>query len=275
MTTTTPDTVGIPAADPRRPSTLRLRFGVAFLVGLLAGHGRRRRGPVRLRPAVHRPGAARRVASARSTCPVSTRPPPPSACAPPTATLGEGELVLSRAPDETAITYAEIGRGPDVEAMVAEALAVGRDGNADRAGHRRRPDGAPRRRRSSPASPSTRTPWPSAIVAYRRLAWRASRRTPRSPSIDEPSSSSCRPWTAAGRRGRCRSRRPSPTSASSTRPRRADLRGARRIVAPAITTDRGVDGQGRRRSGSPRRRSSSRSTGQEQSISRRPGCGRG
>jgi hypothetical protein len=38
MTTTTPDTVAIPTPETRR-SSVRLRFAVAFLVGLLAALG--------------------------------------------------------------------------------------------------------------------------------------------------------------------------------------------------------------------------------------------
>jgi vancomycin resistance protein YoaR len=43
--------------------------------------------------------------------------------------LSEGQIVLSGIEDEQVITYAEIGRRPDVELIVAEALAVGRRGS--------------------------------------------------------------------------------------------------------------------------------------------------
>ena len=46
------------------------------------------------------------------------------------ASWGEGELVLTGPDGNRSISYADIGRGPDVEAMLAEAMAVGRDGNA-------------------------------------------------------------------------------------------------------------------------------------------------
>jgi hypothetical protein len=50
------------------------------------------------------------------------------------AALGEGELVLTGPEGDRTIAYADFGRGPDVDAMLAEALAVGRDGTTvDRA----------------------------------------------------------------------------------------------------------------------------------------------
>ena len=50
------------------------------------------------------------------------------------ASFGQGQAVLTYGDLEMAIDYAKIGRKPDVEAMVAEALSVGRSGNTvDRA----------------------------------------------------------------------------------------------------------------------------------------------
>ncbi|MGH2476221.1 MAG: VanW family protein, partial [Candidatus Limnocylindrales bacterium] len=46
------------------------------------------------------------------------------------ASLGEGTITLTGPVGKRTITYADIGRGPDVDAMLAEAMAVGRDGNA-------------------------------------------------------------------------------------------------------------------------------------------------
>ena len=129
MTTTTPDTVGIAVPETRRPSAA-LRFAVAFIVGLLLATVARRRRAVRIRPAVHRPGAARRARRRGRPVRSRRRPRPPSACARPTARLGEGEIVLTTPAGDTTISYADIGRGPDVDAMLAEALAVGREGNA-------------------------------------------------------------------------------------------------------------------------------------------------
>ena len=45
------------------------------------------------------------------------------------ASLAEGELVLVGPNGPRSVSYAELGRRPDVEAMVAEAMAIGRDGN--------------------------------------------------------------------------------------------------------------------------------------------------
>jgi vancomycin resistance protein YoaR len=43
--------------------------------------------------------------------------------------LSEGQIVLSGIEDKQVITYAEIGRGPDVESLLDSALAVGRRGS--------------------------------------------------------------------------------------------------------------------------------------------------
>ena len=128
MTTTTPDTVGIAVPETRRPSG-RLRFTVAFIVGLLlatiAGAGALyaydqqyinrvlpgvRIGAVDL-SGLDGAAAAERLREAYGS-------------------LGEGEIVLTTPAGETTISYADVGRGPDVDAMLAEALAVGREGNA-------------------------------------------------------------------------------------------------------------------------------------------------
>ena len=48
--------------------------------------------------------------------------------------LSDGRLVLTGAAGEHVISYAEVGRGPDLDAMLAEAIAVGRAGTTvDRA----------------------------------------------------------------------------------------------------------------------------------------------
>src|SRR5918995_2219337 len=125
MTTTTPESIGVAVPDARRASP-RLRFAVAFIVGLLvatvAGVGALyaydqqyigrvlpgvRVGPVDLSglaPAV----AADRLREAYGS-------------------LGEGEITLTTPAGDTTISYADFGRGPDIEAMVADALAVGRE----------------------------------------------------------------------------------------------------------------------------------------------------
>ena len=129
MTTTTPETIALPVeAGAAIPAALRFARGLRDRARRRARPRRRR--DVRLRPAVRRPGPARRVRSARSTCP-GCRPggrrrrargrrtpacPRASSCWP-------GRTGRSSIP------YAELGRRADVDAMVAEAMAVGRAGN--------------------------------------------------------------------------------------------------------------------------------------------------
>jgi vancomycin resistance protein YoaR len=128
MTTTTPDTVLIPAPDARRSST-RLRFGVAFLVGLIASmaigagalYAYDRQYVGRILPGVTigslDVSGLDAVAAGAAIRQVY-------------GYLGEGSITFTTRDSERTVTFAEIGRGPDVDAMVAEALAVGRDGNA-------------------------------------------------------------------------------------------------------------------------------------------------
>ena len=130
MTTTTPETVLAPTPDvpdARRPS-IRVRFGVAFLIGLLIAtaigvgslYAYDRQYDGRVLPGVSvgsldlsgldaaAAGAAIRQAYGY---------------------LADGSITLKAEGKEQTIPFADIGRGPDVEAMVAEALAVGRGGN--------------------------------------------------------------------------------------------------------------------------------------------------
>ena len=127
MTTTTPDTVLIPAPETRRPS-IRLRFAVAFLVGLL----------VSMAIGVGALYAYDQQYVGRVLPGVSIGSVDLSGLDAPTATaaieqayghLAEGSLTVTAAGRRTTIGYDEIGRGPDVASMVAEALAVGRQGN--------------------------------------------------------------------------------------------------------------------------------------------------
>src|SRR5688572_26426929 len=131
MTTTTPETVLLPTPDTpdvARPST-RLRFAVAFFVGLLAAmalgvgalYAYDRQYTGRILPGVaigsldlsgHDPATA--AAAIRQVY----------------GYLGEGSVTFTTRDSERTISFADIDRGPDVDAMVAEALAVGRDGNA-------------------------------------------------------------------------------------------------------------------------------------------------
>jgi vancomycin resistance protein YoaR len=132
MTTTTPETVTIPVPETARASA-RLRFAVAFLVGLIAAlavgvgalYAYDRQYTGRVLPGVRvgnvdlsgldAPSAADRLREAYGT-------------------LGEGSITITSPHGERTISFARIGRGPDILAMVDEALGIGRDGNAvDRA----------------------------------------------------------------------------------------------------------------------------------------------
>ena len=128
MTTTTPDSVAIETSPPRRLS-IRMRFAVAFLVGLLVALGvgagalyaydQQYLG--RVLPGV-RVGGVDLSGLDPATAADRLRAE--------FASLGEGEITLTGPAGGRTISYAEIGRGPDIEAMVANALAVGRDGTA-------------------------------------------------------------------------------------------------------------------------------------------------
>jgi vancomycin resistance protein YoaR len=126
MTTTTPDTIALETTPPRSRRT-RLRFAVAFLVGLVAtlalGAG--------ALYAFDQQYAGRILPGVRIGSVDLSGLEPVSAAdrlQAEYAYLGEGELVLSGPDGTTTVSYAAIGRGPDVEAMVAEAMAIGRDG---------------------------------------------------------------------------------------------------------------------------------------------------
>jgi vancomycin resistance protein YoaR len=128
MTTTTPDTVLIETPEARRSST-RLRFAVAFLVGLIASmaigvgalyaYDRQYVGRIL-------PGVAVGSIDVSGLDAVAAG----AAIRQVYGYLGEGSITFKTRDSERTVTFAEIGRGPDVDAMVAEALAVGRDGNA-------------------------------------------------------------------------------------------------------------------------------------------------
>src|SRR5512134_1259491 len=126
MTTTTPDTVALPTADTRGPSS-RVRFLVAFAVGLVlalvVGVG--------ALYAYDQQFAGRVLPGVRiGTVDLSGLDAATAAQQLQTAytALGEGTVKITTTVGERSFSYADIGRGPDVEAMVAEALAVGRGG---------------------------------------------------------------------------------------------------------------------------------------------------
>jgi vancomycin resistance protein YoaR len=128
MTTTTPDTVLIETPETRRSST-RLRFAVAFLIGLIASmaigvgalyaYDRQYVGRIL-------PGVAVGSLDVSGLDAVAAG----AAIRQVYGYLGEGSVTFKTRDTARTVTFAEIGRGPDVDAMVAEALAVGRDGNA-------------------------------------------------------------------------------------------------------------------------------------------------
>jgi vancomycin resistance protein YoaR len=128
MTTTTPETVLIETPETRRSST-RLRFAVAFLIGLIASmaigvgalyaYDRQYVGRIL-------PGVAVGSLDVSGLDAVAAG----AAIRQVYGYLGEGSVTFKTRDSVRTVTFAEIGRGPDVDAMVAEALAVGRDGNA-------------------------------------------------------------------------------------------------------------------------------------------------
>ena len=127
MTTTTPETIAIPADSTRRPS-VRRRFAIAFVLGLLvalaAGVGaiyaydqqylNRVLPGVRV-GAVDLSGLDAGTAAERLSAEYGG--------------LAQGEIVLAGPDGPIAISYESVGRRPDLDAMVAEALGVGRSGN--------------------------------------------------------------------------------------------------------------------------------------------------
>jgi vancomycin resistance protein YoaR len=126
MTTTTPEMIGS-VQEPRRAST-RTRFFVAFLTGLIAAmalgvgamYAYDQQYAGRVLPGV-RIGAVdlSGLDAAAATASLESA----------YASLAEGEVVLAGPDGDIVIPFAEFGRRADVDAMVAEAMTVGRDGN--------------------------------------------------------------------------------------------------------------------------------------------------
>jgi vancomycin resistance protein YoaR len=120
------------ATESHRPSA-RLSFGVAFMLGLVAAlllgvgalYAYDRQFSGRILPGVHvgmvdLSGLTADDARAELTQAYGA--------------LADGRLVLTGAAGEHVITYVEVGRGPDLDAMITEAIAVGRNGTpVDRA----------------------------------------------------------------------------------------------------------------------------------------------
>ncbi len=128
MTTTTPDSVVIATPETRRPSA-RLKFAVAFLVGLLVAmavgvgalYAYDQQYVGRVLPGV-RIGAVDLSGTDRATATERLL----SAY----GSLAEGSITVTGPTGDRTISYADIGRGPDIEAMLDEAMAIGRAGNA-------------------------------------------------------------------------------------------------------------------------------------------------
>ena len=129
MTTTTPETVALPADEAgRRRFPPRLRFLVAFGVGLLVAFGI----GVGAMYAYDQQYVGRVLPGVRVGTVDLSGLEPAAAAAQLQATYGElseGEFVLAGPDGPITIPYAELGRRPDIDAMVAEAVAVGRAGN--------------------------------------------------------------------------------------------------------------------------------------------------
>ncbi len=121
-----------PANESRRPSA-RLSFGVAFILGLIAAlllgvgalYAYDRQFSGRILPGVHVGVvdlSGLTVDDAKAELQQAYE------------SLSNGRLVLTGAAGEHVISYAEVGRVADLDAMIAEAIAVGRTGTpVDRA----------------------------------------------------------------------------------------------------------------------------------------------
>lgn len=127
MTTTTPDSLGL-AAEPPRSSSSATRFLVAFLVGLLLAMAV----GVGAMYAYDQQYAGRVLPGVRiGTVDLSGLDPTAAAdrLHAEYDVLSDGALVLEGPDGPITIPYAEFGRRADVEAMVADALGIGRSGS--------------------------------------------------------------------------------------------------------------------------------------------------
>ena len=112
---------------PRRPS-VRTSFGVAFILGLVAAlllgvgalYAYDRQFTGRILPGVHVGSVDLSGLNADEAR---------AALQDAYGSLSVGRLVLTGAAGEHVISYVDIGRRPDLDAMLAEAIAVGRDGS--------------------------------------------------------------------------------------------------------------------------------------------------
>ena len=112
---------------PRRPS-VRASFGLAFILGLVAAlllgvgalYAYDRQFTGRILPGVHVGSVDLSGLNADEAR---------AALQDAYGSLSDGRLVLTGAAGEHVISYADIGRRPDLDAMLDEAIAVGRDGS--------------------------------------------------------------------------------------------------------------------------------------------------
>ena len=116
-----------PPERPRRPSA-RVSFGLAFVFGLVAAlllgvgalYGYDRQFTGRILPGVHVGSvdlSGLNADEARSALQAAY------------GSLSDGRLVLTGSAGDHVIAYADIGRRPDLDAMLDEAIAVGRSGS--------------------------------------------------------------------------------------------------------------------------------------------------
>ena len=105
----------------------RTRFAVAFMVSLIAGLAIGA-GALYAYDREYSGRVCRACPSAGSTCRVSPRRRPRGARR--LRPLRRGQALIVGGGFEMAIDYDKIDRRPDVDRMVAEAMAVGRNGNA-------------------------------------------------------------------------------------------------------------------------------------------------
>jgi vancomycin resistance protein YoaR len=113
--------------QPRRPSA-RLSFGLAFLLGLIAAllvgvgalYAYDRQFTGRILPGVHVGSVDLSGLDADEARAALQRA---------YGSLSDGRLVLTAASGEHVTSYADVGRRPDLDAMLDEAIAVGRNGS--------------------------------------------------------------------------------------------------------------------------------------------------
>ena len=127
MTTTTPESIAIPSG-PRPRSSIRTRFVVAFVTGLL----------VAMAVGVGAMYAFDQQYAGRILPGIRIGPVDVSGLDPATAAqrlhaeydgLAEGQIVLAGPDGPIAIAYDGVGRHVDIDGLVAEAMGLGRNGN--------------------------------------------------------------------------------------------------------------------------------------------------